>query len=561
MPAIEVILGGVILGGLYALVAIGFNLQFGMARIVNLAYGEFLMGAAFAAFWMFTLASINPILGMVLSVPVTFGANWLVYRVLMTPLVRRARTREQLEGDTILATFGLLFVLRGAATLAFSADNRFYNYLGEPLDIFGFTFAANRVLAFALACIFAIVIFIVLNRTRFGTALRALAIDPVGAELVGIDVRSLSGIAFAGGGALVAAAGTLVSTFLTFNPAIGIEFTMKALVVVIMGGVGNMAGSFIAGVLLGVAESLCSYYVDSGLTLAVAYALFLIVLVVRPRACSERPDMAGLVESEEDKQRRRRLALAAVTALTVLVAMLAAVPWLTSDYGLAFMVNVISYLVLTVAWALFSGTTRLVSLATSAFFGVGMYTVAMLIKTVPLYATFAAAIGVGAALALIVGVLTLRISGMFFVIFSFGLSEMIRELMVWWEINQTHTMGRYVFVPFDTTLIYEHLLGLAVLVFLVGWQLRRSRLGLALLVIGEDETVARQVGINVPFAKVAIFLVSAMFMSLAGALMAPRFGFINPNFAFNPRCRSRSSSWPSSAASSGCGGPSLASFR
>jgi branched-chain amino acid transport system permease protein len=283
MPAIEVILSGVILGGLYALVAIGFNLQFGMARIVNLAYGEFLMGAAFAAFWMFTLASINPILGMLLSVPVTFGANWLVYRVLMTPLVRRARTREQLEGDTILATFGLLFVLRGAATLAFSADNRFYNYLGDPLNIFGFTFAANRVLAFALACVFAIVIFIVLNRTRFGTALRALAIDPVGAELVGIDVRSLSGIAFAGGGALVAAAGTLVSTFLTFNPAIGIEFTMKALVVVIMGGVGNMAGSFIAGLLLGIAESLCSYYVDSGLTLAVAYALFLIVLVVRPR--------------------------------------------------------------------------------------------------------------------------------------------------------------------------------------------------------------------------------------------------------------------------------------
>ena len=141
---------------------------------------------------------------------------------------------------------------------------------------------------------------------------------------------------------------------------------------------------------------------------------------------------------------------------------------------------------------------------------------------------------VGAVLALVVGVLTLRISGMFFVIFSFGLSEMIRELMVWWEINQTHTMGRYVYVPFDTTMIYEHLLGLAVLVFFVGWQLRRSRFGLALMVIGEDETVARQVGINVPFSKVTIFIVSAMFMTLTGALMAPRFGFINPNFAFNP---------------------------
>ena len=107
MSAIEAILGGIILGGLYALVAVGFNLQFGMARIVNLAYGEFLMGAAFAAFWMFTLFSINPIVGMIFSVPVAFGANWLVYRVLMTPLARRARNREQLEGETILATFGL----------------------------------------------------------------------------------------------------------------------------------------------------------------------------------------------------------------------------------------------------------------------------------------------------------------------------------------------------------------------------------------------------------------------------------------------------------------------
>ena len=244
--------------------------------------------------------------------------------------------------------------------------------------------------------------------------------------------------------------------------------------------------------------------------------------------------MSDTSETSEQAGVRRTRAAVAIGTLAVLVAVLAATPWLLSDYRLSLMVNVMSYLVLTIAWALFSGTTRLVSLATAAFFGVGMYTVAMLVKVLPLYATFAVAIGVGAALALIVGVLTLRISGIFFVIFGVGLSEMIRELLVWWEINQTHTMGRYVYVPFDTTMIYEHLLALAVVVFAVGWQLRRTRLGLALLVIGEDETVARQVGINVPFAKVTIFIVSAMFMSLTGALMAPRFGFINPNFAFNP---------------------------
>jgi branched-chain amino acid transport system permease protein len=283
MSLIEVVLGGVITGGLYALIAIGFNLQYGVARIFNLAYGEFLMAAAFAAFWMFTLVHIDPVIGMIVSVPVTFVANWLVYRVLMLPLVRRARTRDDLEGDTILATFGLLFVLKGAAQLAFSPDNRFYDYLNTPVHIIGFTFAANRVLAFGVACAVGLAVWLFLTRTRYGAAMRALAIEPTGARLVGVDTTAMSALAFAGGGALVAVAGTLVSTFLTFNPAIGVEFTMKALVVVMMGGVGNMVGSLVAGVLLGVAESLCSYFIDSGLTLAVAYLLFLIVLLVRPR--------------------------------------------------------------------------------------------------------------------------------------------------------------------------------------------------------------------------------------------------------------------------------------
>jgi branched-chain amino acid transport system permease protein len=224
----------------------------------------------------------------------------------------------------------------------------------------------------------------------------------------------------------------------------------------------------------------------------------------------------------------------AVIALALLVAALAVVPWFVSDYGLGFMINLMCYLVLTVAWALFSGTTRYVSLATAAFFGLGAYTVAMLVKEMPIYATFGVALVVGTLMALLVGLVTLRISGMFFVIFGFGLSELMREVLVWWEINKTHTMGRYVFVPFDTTLIYEHLLGLAVLVFLVGWWLRRTRLGVALLVIGDDETMARQAGINVPLAKVMIFVVSSVFMTVVGAIMAPRFGYLTPNFAFNP---------------------------
>src|SRR5262249_59749255 len=146
-----------------------------------------------------------------------------------------------------LATFGLLFVLKGAAQLAFTPDNRFYDYLNTPIRIIGFTFAANRVLAFAVACAVVLAIWLLLTRTRYGAAMRALAIDPTGARLVGVDATAMSALAFAGGGALVAVAGTPGSTLLTFNPAVGVEFTMKALVAVMMGGVGHLVGSPAAG--------------------------------------------------------------------------------------------------------------------------------------------------------------------------------------------------------------------------------------------------------------------------------------------------------------------------
>lgn len=213
---------------------------------------------------------------------------------------------------------------------------------------------------------------------------------------------------------------------------------------------------------------------------------------------------------------------------------LAAAPALLGDYWLSLLISILLYWVLTGAWTLFSGPTRYVSLATSAFFGVGSYLVAWLAQAMPLHAIFAVAALAGLGLALIVGLSTLRISGMYFVIFSFGLSELIRELAVWWEINQTKTLGRFVFVDFSSRQIYWHLLGLAALVTATGWLVRRSRLGFALRVIGDGEDVARQVGINVAAVKVAVFVLSAVFMTVAGAVMAPRYSYLTPNIGFNP---------------------------
>ena len=278
----DIILSGLILGGMYALTAMGLTLQYGMARIMNLSYGEFLIAAAFGAHWLFAAMAVSPLYGLIAVIPLAFVVNWAIYQVLLIPLVRRARNRDMLEVDSILATFGLLFIVQGIMLVIFGGQYHSYSYLAIPLDILGSTVALNRLLALLLAAVLGVALYLVLKRTRFGTAIRAVAVNPISAELSGINVRATSAFAFALGGAMVAAGGVLVSMFLTFNANMGVVFTMRALIVVIMGGVGNLLGALVAGLVLGLAETMVARLFDPGLTLAVTFALFLIVLLVRP---------------------------------------------------------------------------------------------------------------------------------------------------------------------------------------------------------------------------------------------------------------------------------------
>ncbi len=283
------LVSGIVLGGMYALVAIGLTLQYGVARIMNLAYGEFVVAASFAALWLVTVWGVNPLLGLPLVMPLAFLANILVYRIFLVPLVRRARSPGALETDSILATFGLLFVVQGVMLAIFGGAYQNYSYLSVPVSVFGITITANRLVALAFAAVIGMALWLWLARTRTGTAIRAVAVSPVSAQLVGIDVQRMAALAFATGGALVAASGVLVSMFLTFNAAMGVVFTMKALVVVIMGGVGNLMGCLVAGLMLGLVETAVATWVDPGLTLAATYALFLLVLVARPAGLFGRP--------------------------------------------------------------------------------------------------------------------------------------------------------------------------------------------------------------------------------------------------------------------------------
>lgn len=276
------VLTGLVLGGMYALTAMGLTLQYGVARIMNLSYGEFLIGAAFASYWLFTGWALNPLAGLAFVIPVSFGISYLVYRVLLTPLVRRARTRDALEVDSILATFGMMFIVQGIMLTMFGGAYFSYSFLAIPVKIVGEVLALNRLIAFGLAVVVGLALYLTLTRTRIGTSIRAVAVDPIAAQLVAIDVTRTSALAFALGGALVASAGVLISMFLTFSATSGVVFTMKALIVVVMGGVGNLLGCLVAGLALGLSEALVATFIDPGLTLAVNFALFLGVLLVKP---------------------------------------------------------------------------------------------------------------------------------------------------------------------------------------------------------------------------------------------------------------------------------------
>jgi branched-chain amino acid transport system permease protein len=227
-----------------------------------------------------------------------------------------------------------------------------------------------------------------------------------------------------------------------------------------------------------------------------------------------------------------RLVLAA--AVLVLIAALAAVPLVVSGYHLALGISLLYYTVLATAWALFSGPTNYISLASAAFFGIGAYTTAVLTDHLAWPLVLVAAAAIGFVVALIVGLSTLRLSGIYFVIFSFGLSELIRQVVTWYEVNIHGSVGRYIFADTTSEGIYWRLLVLTIAVFAAGWAIRHSRLGLAVRVIGQDETVARHVGIDTTRAKLALFAVSATFMTLTGAIMAPRWTYIDPAIAFSP---------------------------
>jgi len=218
----------------------------------------------------------------------------------------------------------------------------------------------------------------------------------------------------------------------------------------------------------------------------------------------------------------------------VLLAVVACLPLTGDAYLLTIGITIAMYTVLATSWALFSGPTHYISLATAAFFGLGTYTAAIGIENgLNYWLTLPVAAVLGAVLAALVGLATLRLSGVYFVIFTLGLSELVRQVVTWVQ-NSMGQKGLYVLTDITEADIYWQLVGLGGLVYLAGWAIGRSRLGFALRIIGDDEEVARHSGINTALAKVMLFMVSGAVAAVVGAMLAPRYVYIEPALAFTP---------------------------
>lgn len=274
----QILANGVLLGGLYALMALGLALVWGVLNIVNLAHGAFIMLGAYACYYLFVLVHIDPFAAIPLSAILLFALGYALQRSVLN-LVMRAPMF-----NTLLITFGLGVVLTYLAQLAFSADYRTINpsYAGANITIRGVTLPVVRIAAFAIAVALTVAMWLLLLHTRLGRAIRATAQNLVAARLYGVEPRHLYSITFALGTALAGAAGGLYGIVSQINPYIGARLTAKSFVIAIIGGLSSPLGVIVGGLALGIIESLTALYIGPTFTDVASFGILVLVLIVRP---------------------------------------------------------------------------------------------------------------------------------------------------------------------------------------------------------------------------------------------------------------------------------------
>jgi branched-chain amino acid transport system permease protein len=277
----QLLIFGLTWGGLFALTANGLNLIFGVTNILNLAHGEILMLSAYIMYWLFTLLGLSPILSMVISAPLFFLLGVVIQRLVVYPLIKADPRVDKVEKASLIVFFGVLLFLQNSALLLWSADYRVVTYLNEPLKFWKVSIAANRIVVLAVALIVCLLLHLFLKSTFLGKAIRAISQDREAGMVLGINPTSMGFLSFGLGTALAGISGSLAGLIYVITPTMGFIFTIKSFIVMMIGGLGNTMGTLVAGICLGIFESLGSFYIGEGYKEAIDYfVLLLFVLLV-----------------------------------------------------------------------------------------------------------------------------------------------------------------------------------------------------------------------------------------------------------------------------------------
>jgi branched-chain amino acid transport system permease protein len=279
---IELITSGLITGGIYALVALGLNLQYGLMRILNIAHGEFLMVGAFLTWWVQSSFSLSPLLMVPVSFALLMALGLAIHFLCFRRLTATSPNLDIFEARGLMVAFGLMFLVQNFVSWQWGGDLRGYDYLTEPVKLGGAQFAGNKLLVFGLALLFSGALIVLMRMTLLGKGVRALMQSPVGAQLVGIDTRRLHPLMFGIGLGLSGVAGCLLSMAYTISPSMGEPYTVTALIVITLGGFGSMGGALAGGLLLGVVEAIGMHYTNPSLKALLSYTVFIAVLLLRP---------------------------------------------------------------------------------------------------------------------------------------------------------------------------------------------------------------------------------------------------------------------------------------
>ncbi len=279
---LDVLIAGLLLGGLYAISAVGLSLQYGVARVFNISHGEFIMLGAFATWMLYVSAGINPLISLVICGPFIFLIGFFLHKTLFRSLLTSSPNMNIFEGKSMLACFGLYFIIQNFAILIWGADFKGYSYLNVGVNLGGAVFAANRLVTLVYAIVIGTVFFLFLAFTRMGKAIRAAAQDPKTAGLMGVNINQVLALCFGFGAVMAGFAGALISMCYPIQATMGMEYTIIAIIVVALGGMGSILGSFLGGFILGFVGSVVTA-IEPSLYLVVFYFIFSLLLLVRPK--------------------------------------------------------------------------------------------------------------------------------------------------------------------------------------------------------------------------------------------------------------------------------------